>query len=60
MEIAELDEALKVLDSSLSHIKWRLKSSSRRRLHIGLFFSSFYCFRFGFVTVILGVLIIFS
>lgn len=37
MEVAELDEALKVLDSSLSLIKWRLKSQSRRRLEIGPF-----------------------
>ena len=35
MDVAELDEALKVLDSSLSHIKWRLKHSSKRRLEIG-------------------------
>ncbi|XP_030969396.1 uncharacterized protein LOC115989716 isoform X1 [Quercus lobata] len=36
MEVAELDEALKVLDSSLSLIKWRLKSQSRRRLEIDI------------------------
>ncbi|KAK8519548.1 hypothetical protein V6N13_133447 [Hibiscus sabdariffa] len=34
MEGAEVEEALKVLDASLSHIKWRLKSSSKRRLQI--------------------------
>ncbi|XP_024024818.1 uncharacterized protein LOC21387142 isoform X4 [Morus notabilis] len=33
-EVAELDEVLKVLDSSLSQIKWRLKASARRRLQI--------------------------
>lgn len=33
-DVAELDEALKVLDSSLSLIKWRLKATARRRLHI--------------------------
>ncbi|KAK9932389.1 hypothetical protein M0R45_019628 [Rubus argutus] len=31
-EVAELDEAINILDSSLSRIKWRLKYSSRRRL----------------------------
>ncbi|XP_050256081.1 uncharacterized protein LOC126701766 isoform X8 [Quercus robur] len=36
MEVAELDEALKVLDSSLSLIKWRLKSQSRRRPEIDI------------------------
>ncbi|KAM4105977.1 hypothetical protein ACJW30_04G028700 [Castanea mollissima] len=36
MEVAELDEALKVLGSSLSLIKWRLKSQSRRRLEIDI------------------------
>lgn len=36
MEAAEAEEALKVLDASLSHIKWRLKSSSKRRLQIDL------------------------
>ncbi|KAG8481287.1 hypothetical protein CXB51_026114 [Gossypium anomalum] len=34
MEGAEVGETLKVLDASLSHIKWRLKSSSKRRLQI--------------------------
>lgn len=34
MEAAEAEEALKVLESSLKHIKWRLKSSSKRRLQI--------------------------
>ncbi|KAK6914547.1 Protein of unknown function DUF4504 [Dillenia turbinata] len=33
MDTAQVDEALQVLDSGLSHIKWRLKSSARRRLH---------------------------
>ncbi|KAE8125263.1 hypothetical protein FH972_020094 [Carpinus fangiana] len=36
MEVAEMDEALKVLDSSLSLIKWRLKSPSKRRLEIDI------------------------
>ncbi|KAK7845977.1 hypothetical protein CFP56_008608 [Quercus suber] len=36
MEVAELGEALKVLDSTLSLIKWRLKSQSRRRLEIDI------------------------
>ncbi|EOY04846.1 hypothetical protein QUC31_017061 [Theobroma cacao] len=34
MEAAQVEEALKVLDASLSHIKWRLKSSAKRRLQI--------------------------
>ncbi|XWS13213.1 hypothetical protein CRYUN_Cryun36dG0018300 [Craigia yunnanensis] len=34
MEAAEAEEALKVLEASLSHIKWRLKSSAKRRLQI--------------------------
>ncbi|XVF37694.1 hypothetical protein REPUB_Repub20aG0031600 [Reevesia pubescens] len=34
MEAAEVEEALKVLEASLTHIKWRLKSSSKRRLQI--------------------------
>lgn len=38
-EVAELDEALRVLDSSLSQIKWRLKYA-RRRLETGLSFLS--------------------
>ena len=37
MEVAEMDEALKVLESSLSLIKWRLKSPTKRRLEIGSF-----------------------
>lgn len=37
MESAQVEEALKVLNSSLSQIKWRLKSSSKLRLEIGLF-----------------------
>ncbi|KAL7217489.1 hypothetical protein ACSBR2_010861 [Camellia fascicularis] len=32
METAELEEALKVLQSSLSRVKWRLKSNSRSRI----------------------------
>ncbi|KAM5570166.1 hypothetical protein ABKV19_017265 [Rosa sericea] len=35
-EVAELEEAINVLDSSLSRIKWRLKYSSRRRLEIDI------------------------
>ncbi|KMT15772.1 hypothetical protein BVRB_3g057470 [Beta vulgaris subsp. vulgaris] len=34
MESAQVEEALKVLNSSLSQIKWRLKSSSKLRLEI--------------------------
>ncbi|KAJ9189189.1 hypothetical protein P3X46_000515 [Hevea brasiliensis] len=34
MEAAEVEEALRVLDSSLSHIKWRLKSPSKHRLQL--------------------------
>ena len=41
MEAAEAEEALKVLEASLIHIKWRLKSSAKRRLRIGAFFLSF-------------------
>lgn len=37
VEAADLEELLKVLDSSLSCIKWRLKSSARRRLEIGFY-----------------------
>ncbi|KAI4324317.1 hypothetical protein L6164_023868 [Bauhinia variegata] len=36
MGVAELDEALKLLNSSLAHIKWRLKSSSKRRLELDI------------------------
>ncbi|CAJ2661017.1 unnamed protein product [Trifolium pratense] len=36
MEAIELDEAMKVLDSSLSQINWRLKSSSKRRLQLDI------------------------
>ena len=36
MEGSELDEGLKVLESSLAHINWRLKPSSKRRLQLGL------------------------
>lgn len=36
MEVVELDEALNVLDSSLSLMKWRLKSQSKRRLEIDI------------------------
>ncbi|XP_040999972.1 uncharacterized protein LOC121246054 [Juglans microcarpa x Juglans regia] len=36
MEVAEMDEALKVLDSSLSLLKWRLKFPSKRRLEIDI------------------------
>ncbi|GLT34877.1 hypothetical protein SLA2020_093680 [Shorea laevis] len=31
-----MEEALKVLDASLSHIKWRLKAPSKRRLEIDI------------------------
>lgn len=34
-EAAELDGALKVMESALSHIKWRLRSHAKRRLGIG-------------------------
>ncbi|XP_062107840.1 uncharacterized protein LOC133818795 isoform X2 [Humulus lupulus] len=33
-EVSQLDEAIKLLDSSLSLIKWRLKPSARTRLHM--------------------------
>ncbi|XP_023520598.1 uncharacterized protein LOC111784014 isoform X1 [Cucurbita pepo subsp. pepo] len=36
MEAREVDEALKVLDSSLSRIKWRLKFPAKRRLQIDI------------------------
>ncbi|KAK6146309.1 hypothetical protein DH2020_020178 [Rehmannia glutinosa] len=32
MDAAELEEVLRVFEASLSHIKWRLKPSSKRRL----------------------------
>ncbi|XP_028783322.1 uncharacterized protein LOC114739431 isoform X1 [Neltuma alba] len=35
-DIAELEEAVKVLDSSLTQIKWRLKPSTRRRLELDI------------------------
>ncbi|XP_022761648.1 uncharacterized protein LOC111307748 [Durio zibethinus] len=34
MDAAQVEEALKVLDASLSYIKWRLKSSAKHRLQI--------------------------
>ncbi|XP_038904584.1 uncharacterized protein LOC120090945 isoform X2 [Benincasa hispida] len=34
MEAREMDEALKLLDSSLSQIKWRLKFPAKRRLQL--------------------------
>lgn len=42
MEAIELDEAMNVLDSCLAQIKWRLKSTSKRRLQLGLKFSHFF------------------
>ncbi|KAJ7980687.1 Proteasome subunit beta type-4 [Quillaja saponaria] len=33
-DVAELDKALKVLDSSLSQMKWRLRSTTKRRLKV--------------------------
>lgn len=45
-EVGQLDEALNVLDSSLSHIKWRLKAAARRRLQIGTLFHFLTQFRF--------------
>ncbi|KAF8391815.1 hypothetical protein HHK36_022049 [Tetracentron sinense] len=36
MEVAELEEALKVVDSCVSRIKWRLKSAAKRRLEIDI------------------------
>ncbi|XP_031380245.1 uncharacterized protein LOC116195292 isoform X1 [Punica granatum] len=35
-EAAELDGALAVVDPALSHVKWRLRSSAKRRLEIDL------------------------
>jgi len=38
MEAAsELDQGMKVLDSCLANINWRLKPSSKRRLQLGYF-----------------------
>ncbi|OAY51932.1 hypothetical protein MANES_04G043800v8 [Manihot esculenta] len=34
MEVTEVEEVLRVLDSSLSNIKWRLKSPAKRRLQL--------------------------
>ncbi|XP_048234097.1 uncharacterized protein LOC8261710 isoform X2 [Ricinus communis] len=34
MEVAEVEQLLRILDSSLSHIKWRLKSHAKHRLQI--------------------------
>ncbi|XP_010248996.1 PREDICTED: uncharacterized protein LOC104591706 isoform X2 [Nelumbo nucifera] len=36
MEVAELQEALRVLDSSVSRIKWRLRAATKRRLEIDI------------------------
>lgn len=36
MEAIELDEAMKTIDSCLSQINWRLKSSSKRRLQLDI------------------------
>lgn len=36
VEAVDLEDLLKVMDSSLSRTKWRLKTSARRRLEIGL------------------------
>lgn len=36
MEAIELDEAMKIIDSCLSQINWRLKSSSKRRLQLDI------------------------
>ncbi|CAL5200071.1 unnamed protein product [Lathyrus oleraceus] len=36
MEAIELDEAMNVLDSCLAQIKWRLKSTSKRRLQLDI------------------------
>ncbi|TKY48327.1 40S ribosomal protein S4-C [Spatholobus suberectus] len=36
MEASELDEGMKVLDSCLAHINWRLKPSSKRRLQLDI------------------------
>lgn len=35
MEVLELDESTKILDSCLAQINWRLKSSTKRRLQLG-------------------------
>lgn len=41
MDAEQLEEALRVFESSLSQIKWRLKPSSKSRLQTGYFpFSS--------------------
>jgi len=37
MEASELDEGMKVLDSCLTNVNWRLKPSSKRRLQLGFF-----------------------
>lgn len=42
MEAREMEEALKVLDSSLSQIKWRLKFPAKRRLQLGQFLLPFF------------------
>ena len=51
MEVVELDEALNVLDSSLSLMKWRLKSQSKRRLEIGPFLYSLPSLVFLFLLI---------
>ncbi|XVF20699.1 hypothetical protein REPUB_Repub12eG0025000 [Reevesia pubescens] len=44
LKAAEVEEALKVLEASLTHIKWRLKSYSKCRLSISLFSSILHFF----------------
>ena len=45
MEAEDAEETLKLLDSSLSSIKWRMRPSSKRRLETGL--SSFFLSNFA-------------
>lgn len=40
-EASELDEGMKVLESCLALINWRLKPSTKRRLQLGLKSPSF-------------------
>lgn len=45
---AEVGELLRVLSSSLSHVNWRVRPSTKRRLETGSFCSfTFFGFLFG-------------
>ena len=53
MEASELDEGMKVLDSCLTNINWRLKPSSKRRLQLGFLLTSLFSISFFLSSLIL-------